>query len=176
MNTNDAIKNKLDGINKMFRSSIDDKTLFDDCFKKHIIHIERDNNCGSPKYKGRSIECPVYQKPFEYDVTKKFTKKSFESFKKIVNNCILLNALSDCMIYNKLLTEGFNKPDNIYCRVFTKFAHKKNFQSTELFVEAVKECNADINIYVVNVCVYTCIASHQIKYAVRVGTELKYDE
>ena len=175
MNTNEAIKNKLDIINKMFRTAIDDKTIFDDCFKKHIIHVNQDNY-GPPKYKGKSVECPVYKKPFEYDVTKKFTKKSFESFKKIVNNCILLDALCDCMRYDKLLTNGFDKPNNIYRRVFTKFAHKKNSQSTELFIEAVKECDADINIYVVNVCVYTCIASHQIKYAVRIGTELKYDE
>ena len=172
MNTLESIQNKIAVINERLLSSIEDKTLFDDCFKSSIIHIKNDGY-RPPTYKGRSIECPVFQKPFEYDVTKNFSKKSFNSFKKTVNSCILLDALYHLMIYDKLNRDGFNKTDNIFNKIFTTFAHKKNSESTTLFMETVKECDADINIYIIHVVIALAYNTNIIKYNIRLGTEIK---
>lgn len=171
--TAESIKGKIGNINKILKSSIEDKTIFDDCFKDHIIHIENDGY-GPPKYKGRGIECPTFQKPFEYDVTKKFSKRSFNSFKKTVNNCILLDALSHLFTFNKFVTEGYNRPDNNYIKLLTTFARKKDSKSPELFIESVKECNADIKIYVVDIGIFPFLNTHEVRYSIRVGTEIDF--
>ena len=92
MNTNESIQNKIDDINKILLSSIEDKSIFDDCFKDRIIRPEREES-GSPKYKGRSIECPNYRKLFDFDVTKEFCKLSFDSFK--VKNATTLKLFNN---------------------------------------------------------------------------------
>jgi hypothetical protein len=173
MTTEESIKNKINNINKILQISIEDKTIFDDCFKDHIIHIKHEGY-GFPKYKGRSIECPVFQKSFRYDVTKKFSKKSFNSFKKTVNECILLDAMWNLTTFNKFMTEGCGKSDNGYLKILTTFAHKKNSKNTELFMKSVKECNADIKIYVVDVLIFPFLNSHEISYSIRIGTEFEF--
>jgi hypothetical protein len=174
MTTAKSIKGKIGNINKILKSSIDDKTIFDDCFKDHIIHIENDGY-GPPKYKGRGIECPTFQKPFEYDVTKKFSKRSFNSFKKTVNNCILLDALSHIFTFNKFVAEGCNRPDNNYIKLLTTFAHKKDSKSTELFMESVKEHKASISIYVVDVLIFPYLNTNEVRYSIRIGTDFKFE-
>lgn len=174
MTTTESINIKIDKINKILQCSIDDKTIFDDCFKDDIIYIEKDNY-GPPKYRGRSIECYTFQKTFEYDITKKFSKRSFTSFKKTVNSCILLNSLSHLFTFNKFMTEGLKKPDNNYIKLLTTFAHKKNSNSTKLFMDSVKEHNADIKIYVVDVLVFPYLNTNEVRYSIRVGTEFDFE-
>jgi hypothetical protein len=175
MNTNESIQNKIDDINKILLSSIEDKSIFDDCFKDRIIRPKR-QEYGSPKYKGRSIECPNYRKPFDYDVTEEFRKSSFDSFKETVNNCILIDALNNLFMLNKLVKDGFDKPNNNYYKLIKTFADKKNSKSTELFMESVKECNAELDIWMVGIVIHQCIATHQVMYTVRVGTEFKFQD
>jgi len=173
MNTTESIQIKIDDINKIIQKSIEDKTIFDNCFKCHIIR-PKSQEYGSPKYKGRSIECPNYRKPFDYDVTKEFCKSSFNSFKETVNQCILLEALNSLFMLNKFVTDGYNKPNNKYYKLLQTFAHKKDSKNTEFFMQSVYDCNAEIDIWIVNIWVHQCIASHQIMYTVRVGTEFNF--
>jgi hypothetical protein len=175
LNTNESIQNKINDINKILLSSIEDKSIFDDCFKNHIIRPEREEY-GSPEYKGRSIECPNYQNPFDFDITEDFYKESFQSFKETVNQCILLNALSDLFDMNKFVTNAFNKPNNNYYKLLETFAHKNDSKSTELFMDSVKECNAELDIWIVNISIHQCIATHRVMYTVRVGTEFKFQD
>jgi hypothetical protein len=175
MNTNESIQNKIDDINKILLSSIEDKSIFDDCFKDRIIRPEN-KEYGSPEYKGRSIECPNYRKPFDFDVTKKFCKLSFDSFKETVNQCILLDALNSLFMLNKFVKDGLNKPDNNYYKLLETFAHKNDSKSTELFMDSVKECNAELDIWIVNISIHQCIATHRVMYTVRVGTEFKFQD
>ena len=174
MNTIQSIHNKVAVINERLLSSIEDKTLFDNCFKDHIITLKQSTN-GFPKHKGNPIDCHVFENLFEYDVTKKFSKKSFNFFKKTVNSCILLDALGHLMIFDKLIRDGFNKADNTFNKIFTTFAHKKDSKSTELFMESVRECNADINIYIVHVLVLPFLYTNGVRYSIRVGTEFKFE-
>jgi hypothetical protein len=174
MTTEESIQIKIDNINKILQNAIDDKSIFDDCFKDQIIRPER-KEYGSPEYKGRSIECPNYQRPFDYDVTKKFSLKDFYSFKQTVNQCILLDAVCNLFLLNKFVTNGLNKPDNNYSKIIKSFAHKNNSKSTELFMESVKECNGELDIWIVNILIHNCFASRQIKYTIRLGTEFKFE-
>jgi hypothetical protein len=175
MTTEESIQIKIDNINKLLQKSIDDKSIFDDCFKNRIIRPERKES-GYPKYKGKSIECPNYQRPFDYDVTKKFSLKDFESFKETVNQCILLDAVCNLFLLKKFATNGLGNPDNNYSKLIESFARKQDTKNTELFMESVKECNGELDIWVVNISIHQCIPTHRVMYTVRVGTEFKFQD
>jgi len=41
---------------------------------------------------------------------------------------------------------------------------------------SVKECNAELDIWIVNISIHQCIATHRVMYTVRVGTEFKFQD
>jgi hypothetical protein len=77
---------------------------------------------------------------------------------------------------NNFVKDGFNKPNNNYYKLLETFAHKNDSKSTELFMESVKECNAELDIWIVNISIHQCIATHRVMYTVRVGTEFKFQD
>lgn len=172
MNTEESIKRKIANINKTLLSYIEDKSIFDDAFKDHIIHIKKDNY-GPPKYKGRSIECPVFYGYANFDVTKKFSKKSFLCVKEQVNELILLHALGDIARFDTFCFNAFNEPNNKYNKLFTTFAKKKQHKNTEVFIQTLKECNTKINIFVVDILIHERIG-FGIGLMIRIGCDFKF--
>lgn len=174
MTTEESLQNKIDNINSILLSSVESKSIFDDYFKDSVIYIKR-NNDNPPKYKGRSISCHVYYSYVSFDITKKFTIRNFNNVRSEVTRVIFLDALGNLCILNKLITDGYNNPDNIYNRIFNSFAAKKDIYNTKEFMKTLKEHDVDIKIFFMNAFVKHVTGCHNkgVHLTVRLGTEFK---
>ena len=149
----------INDINNLFLSRIEDKSIFYDCFKDHVLNI-KEENCEPPSYS--------YSK---FVLTEKLSDKNFNYLKEEVNRLLFMDALyyTTRLLDSSILFNDYRDPNTLYNRLFKHYKNK----NPEEFMKDVNECNIGIKLFITDLVIRSSNNNVGVNFMIKSGCEVK---
>jgi hypothetical protein len=145
-------------INNILLSRIEDKSIFYDCFKDHVLNIEEENCVPSYSYS-------------KFVLTEKLSDKNFNYLKEEVNRLLFLDVLyyTTRLLDSSVLFNDYRDPNTLYNRLFKHYKNK----NPEEFMKDVKECNIGIKLFISDLVIRSSNNNVGVNFMIKSGCKVK---